>query len=159
MVRLFASSVLYCFALFAFADFNGKVVSVTDGDTIKVRIPGEQVKVRLKGIDAPEKGQPYGNKSRKHLASLVAGKKVRVEFYRRDRYGRVLGKVWVGDTDANLEQIRQGYAWWYEYYKADQSKADRKAYKKAHKKAKKAKLGLWADRKPINPYDWRKGKR
>ena len=90
--------------------------------------------VRLAGIDAPEKAQPFGNASRKHLASMVAGKEVRVETSKKDRYGRVLGKVWVqprncpgcGKTlNANLAQIQAGMAWWYEYYARDQPPEDR----------------------------------
>jgi endonuclease YncB( thermonuclease family) len=84
----------------AMADVTGKVVSVTDGDTIKVLdASNTQHKVRLTGIDAPERDQPYGNASRKHLASLVAGKQVFVESDKNDRYGRVLGKVWVQPSD------------------------------------------------------------
>ena len=97
------------------ADISGKVVAVTDGDTIKILDNNNvQHKIRLTGIDAPEKAQPFGNASRKHLALMVAGKNVRIETSKRDRYGRVLGKVWVQPQDcsacgktlnANLAQI------------------------------------------------------
>ena len=106
-----------------YADVTGRVVAVTDGDTIKV-LDAHQVqhKVRLTGIDAPERGQPFGTVTRDHLASMVAGKDVRVESTKDDRYGRVLGKVWVqpadcpscGKTlDANHAQVLAGMAWWY----------------------------------------------
>jgi endonuclease YncB( thermonuclease family) len=76
------------------ADISGKVVAVTDGDTIKILDNNNlQHKIRLTGIDAPEKAQPFGNASRKHLAFMVAGKDVRIETSKSDRYGRVLGKV------------------------------------------------------------------
>ena len=151
------------------ADITGKVVSVTDGDSIKVLdASNTQHKVRLTGIDAPEKHQPYGRASQKHLASIVAGKEVRVESDKKDRYGRVLGKVWVqpadcpncGKTlDANHGQLLAGMAWWYRYYAKEQSPEDRGRYESAEDEAKKRGWGLWADPNPINPYDWRKGKR
>ncbi len=93
---------------------TGKVVKITDGDTLYV-LDGnyQQHKIRLAGIDAPERKQAYGLASRKHLASIVAGKRVRVKYQKRDRYGRIVGKVWVGDVDACLEQIKTGFAWHY----------------------------------------------
>jgi len=153
----------------AHADFSGKVVAVTDGDTIKV-LDGDntQHKVRLTGIDAPEMSQPFGNASRKHLASLVSGKEVRVETTRNDRYGRVLGKIWVqpadcpgcGKTlDANQAQILAGMAWWYQDYARDQPEEDRERYKNAVGEAKEMKLGLWSEANAIPPWAWRRGQR
>jgi endonuclease YncB( thermonuclease family) len=154
---------------YSYADITGKVASVTDGDTIKVLDSSNtQHKVRLTGIDAPERGQPYGTVSRDNLASLVAGKEVFVESDKSDRYGRALGKVWVqpsdcpscGKTlDANHAQIIAGMAWWYRYYAKEQSPEDRGRYESAEDEAKGRKWGLWADPNPIRPYDWRKGKR
>jgi endonuclease YncB( thermonuclease family) len=151
------------------ADITGRVVSVTDGDTIKVLDANNtQYKVRLTGIDAPEKKQPYGRASTKKLASMVAGKEVLVESSKNDRYGRVLGKVWVqpadcpscGKTlDANHAQILSGMAWWYRYYAREQPPEDRGRYESAEDEARARGWGLWADPNPINPYDWRKGER
>jgi len=153
----------------AAADISGKVVAVTDGDTIKILDNNStQHKIRLTGIDAPEKAQPFGNASRKHLASLVAGKEVRVETSKNDRYGRVLGKVWVqpqncsacGKTlNANLAQILAGMAWWYQDYAKDQPAQDRARYESAVKEARKGKLGLWSEPDPIPPWAWRRGQR
>ena len=153
----------------AHADITGRVVAVTDGDTIKVLdASNTQHKVRLTGIDAPERGQPFGNKSREHLASMVAGKDVFVETEKNDRYGRVLGKVWVqpsdcptcGKTlDANHAQLLAGMAWWYRYYAKEQSPEDRGRYETAEDEARARKWGLWTDPNPINPYDWRKSKK
>ena len=153
----------------AAADVTGKVVAVTDGDTIKVLDANNtQYKVRLTGIDAPERGQPYGTKSRDTLASMVAGKEVTVESTKNDRYGRILGKVWVqpadcptcGKTlDENHAQLLYGMAWWYRYYAKEQPPEDRGRYESAEDEARKRKLGLWADPNPTNPYDWRKGTR
>jgi len=157
------------FALDAHADITGKVVSVTDGDTIKVLDSGNtQHKVRLTGIDAPERGQPFGTASTKHLASMVAGKEVRVESTKNDCYGRILGKVWVQPSDcptcdktldANHAQILADMACWYRYYAKEQSPEDRGRYESAEDEAKARGWGLWSDPDPINPYDWRKGKR
>ena len=153
----------------AYADVTGRVVAVTDGDTIKI-LDSDQVqhKVRLTGIDAPERGQPFGTVSRDHLASMVAGKEVLVESTKSDRYGRTLGKVWVqpsdcpscGKTlDANHAQLLAGMAWWYRYYAKEQPPEDRGRYESAEDEAKARRLGLWADPDPINPYDWRKESR
>ena len=153
----------------AAADISGKVVAVTDGDTIKVLDDnGVQYKIRLVGIDAPEKAQPFGNVSRKHLASMVAGKDVRVETSKNDRYGRVLGKVWVQPRDcpgcgktlnANHAQILAGMAWWYRDYAKDQSPEDRGRYESAVEEARKRKRGLWLEPDPIPPWVWRRGQR
>ena len=151
------------------ADINGKVVAVTDGDTIKV-LDGNKLqhKIRLTGIDAPEKAQPYGNASRKHLATMVAGKDVRIETTKNDRYGRVLGKVWVQPRDcpscgktlnANHAQILSGMAWWYQDYAKDQSAEDQGRYESAVTEARKRKLGLWSEPNPIPPWAWRRGQR
>ena len=151
------------------ADIRGKVVAVTDGDTIKVLDANRvQHKVRLSGIDAPERGQPFGNASRKNLASLVAGKDVRIETSKKDRYGRVLGKVWVqpqdcpgcGKTlDANHAQILSGMAWRYLDYVKDLPPEDRGRYESAEAAAKKQKRGLWSEANAIPPWAWRKGQR
>ena len=153
----------------AVADINGKVVAVTDGDTIKILDNNRvQHKIRLTGIDAPEKAQPFGNASRKHLASMVAGKDVHVETSKSDRYGRVLGKVWVQPQDcsgcgktlnANLAQILAGMAWWYQDYARDQPEQDRVRYESAVKEARKRKLGLWSESDPVPPWAWRRGQR
>jgi endonuclease YncB( thermonuclease family) len=152
-----------------YADIDGKVIAVTDGDTIKVLDSRNvQHKIRLTGIDAPEKAQPFGNASRKHLASLVAGKNVRVQSSKTDRYGRILGKVWVqpGDCpgcgktlDANLAQIVSGMAWWYQDYAKDQPLEDRERYKSAVGEAKNRNLGLWSEPNAIPPWSWRRGQR
>jgi endonuclease YncB( thermonuclease family) len=167
-MRIFLLALLIL-PLVALADVSGRVVAVTDGDTIKV-LDGSNTehKVRLTGIDAPEKGQPYGTASRNHLAAMVAGKEVKVESSKSDRYGRVLGKVWVQPADCptcgktlntNHAQILAGMAWWYRYYAKEQSPEDRGRYESAEDEAKARRWGLWADSNPVNPYDWRKGER
>jgi endonuclease YncB( thermonuclease family) len=137
--------------------FSGTVISVSDGDTLKVLTNDAEVKVRLLGIDAPESDQPFGRASQTYLAEAVAGRSVVVVFQNKDRYGRIIGKVLLDDTDVNLRQVKAGYAWWYEYYKRNQAEADRQAYFSAEQQARNNGLGLWAVPRPINPYDWRKG--
>ena len=169
MPRLFLTVSLLIFSSFASADITGRVVAVTDGDTIKVLdASNREHKVRLTGIDAPERGQPFGTKRTKHSASMVAGKEVLVESSRNDRYGRVLGKVWVQPRDcpscgntlnANHAQILAGMAWWYRYYAQEQSPEDRGRYESAEDEAKARGWGLWAEPDPINPYNWRKSQR
>ena len=151
------------------ADITGRVVAVTDGDTIKVLdTHNTEYKVRLSGIDAPERGQPYSNTSKENLASMVAGKEVFIESTKNDRYGRMLGKVWVQPSDcptcgktlnANYAQILAGMAWWYRYYAKEQSEEDQGRYESAEDEARLHKRGLWADPDPINPYEWRKANR
>jgi endonuclease YncB( thermonuclease family) len=168
-MRLLVFALVITAVAAANADITGRVVAVTDGDTIKVLdASNTEHKVRLTGIDAPERGQPFGTASRDHLASMVAGKEVFVESDKNDRYGRVLGKVWVqpsdcpscGKTlDANHAQILAGMAWWYQYYAKEQSPEDRGRYESAEDEAKARKWGLWAEPNPINPYAWRKSKK
>ena len=135
------------------------MVSVSDGDTLRVLVDEQQIKIRLGGIDAPESDQPFGQASKRYLADAVAGQMVVVEFEKKDRYGRVIGKVLLDGADMNLRQVEAGYAWWYEYYKRDQSEADQRAYSAAEQQARDSGIGLWSEPAPINPYDWRQGKR
>lgn len=139
------------FSLSLFADqITGKVVDVHDGDTITLLVNKEQHKVRLDAIDAPETKQAFGETSRKALAKIVAGKMVTVEFKKRDRYKRILGTVTCGGLEANLAQVSSGMAWHY----ADFNKA--KKYADAQALARAQKLGLWIDKAPVAPWDFRK---
>ena len=157
------------FTATAQADIEGRVVAVSDGDTIKV-LDADKVlyKIRLAGIDAPEKAQAFGMASRDHLASMVAGKVVRVEASKTDRYGRLLGKVWVQPQDCpgcartlnvNHAQILAGMAWWYQYYAHEQPQQDRERYKSALAEARAGKRGLWSEAGAIPPWAWRRGQR
>jgi endonuclease YncB( thermonuclease family) len=134
----------------------GKVVSVTDGDTVTVRDEQrQQHKVRLAGIDAPEKRQAFGNRSKQSLSDAVFGKTVAVEWGKFDRYGRVIGKIIVDTKDVNLSQVEAGLAWWYQKYSAEQSASDRQLYAQAEDRARRERLGLWRDAEPTPPWDWR----
>ena len=128
------------------SELAGKVVSVSDGDTLRVLVDDQQIKIRLGGIDAPESDQPFGQASKRYLAEAVGGQTVVVEFEKKDRYGRVIGKVLLDGADMNLRQVQAGYAWWYEYYKLDQSETDQQAYSAAEQQARGSRVGLWSDR-------------
>jgi endonuclease YncB( thermonuclease family) len=133
---------------------HGKVVHIADGDTLTILTESkEQVKIRLAGIDTPEKAQPFGNKAKQALAALTFQQQALVEVETKDRYGRTVGKVIVNGTDVNAELVRQGMAWVYRKYTNDH-----KLYA-LEVEAKQAKRGLWATDKPIEPWLWRKGKR
>ena len=142
------------------ATLTGTVVSVADGDTVTVLDATKtQHKIRLTGIDAPEKMQPFGRRSKSSLSDMVYLKQVSVETDKKDRYGRNLGKVLVNGKDANLMQIEHGMAWWYRAYKKDQPANDRRLYEAAEATAKAKKVGLWVDAKPVPPWEFRRAAR
>ena len=144
----------------AFADtLTGKVIKITDGDTVHVLQANHiKEKIRLAGIDAPERKQPHGNKAKQYLASLIGNKLVTVEFSKRDRYGRIVGKIEYKGLDVNLEMVKAGYAWHYKKYQKEQSADDRLSYRVAENNARLHKIGLFQD-KAIPPWKWRKLKR
>ncbi|MEZ5941402.1 MAG: thermonuclease family protein [Planctomycetaceae bacterium] len=129
--------------------FSGKVVGVTDGDTITVLVNNQSVKVRLEGIDAPESGQSFGSKSKLALSALVFAKQVTVKKTGEDKYGRTLGVVSVGNVDANAKMIQDGWAWHYKEYNDE----DRLA--KLELEARAAKRGLWAETNALAPWSYR----
>lgn len=149
---------LSLFGNLALADtIQGRVVGVTDGDTITVLdSTNNQYKIRLSGIDAPEKKQAFGNVSKKSLSDLVYDKKVHVEWHKQDHYGRIVGKVLINGLDANLEQIKRGMSWFYKKYQNELVLDDRLAYLHAQESAEAKKIGLWVDKEPIAPWDFRK---
>lgn len=138
---------------------TGKVVSVADGDTITVLdAENNQHKIRLMGIDAPEKSQPFGQASKKNLSNLVFAKTVTVEWLKRDRYKRVIGKVLFEKMDVCLEQVKSGFAWHYKQYEREQLVDDRSLYANAEVSARKERVGLWADADPVEPSKYRNKK-
>ena len=138
LVTLYAS-------LFA---LSGKVVSIHDGDTITILQNKTQIKVRLFGIDAPELKQPYGKKSKQFLANLIAGEVVEVEGNGKDRYKRTIGTIYLNGADINAQMVKNGYAWAYRKFS--------KKYTAHESKAKSQKLGLWQDKEPAPPWEWRR---
>lgn len=139
---------------------TGRVVGIADGDTVTV-LDAQKVqhKIRLSGIDAPEKSQPFGNRSKESLSDLAFDKTVVVETEKRDRYGREVGKILVNGRDVNLIQVERGMAWHYKAYEREQSADDRKLYDAAEISARTVRKGLWRDSEPTAPWDYRKAKR
>lgn len=136
---------------------TGQVVGISDGDTLTLLIEGnKRERIRLSGIDAPEKKQPFGEASRQHLAGMVFGQAVTIEYNKRDHYGRIVGQVWVDGKDACLAQIEAGLAWHYKRFQLEQPLEDRLTYTRAEDAAKSARRGLWTDHAPIPPWEWRR---
>lgn len=141
---------LWLLPLILFA-FDAKVVKIIDGDTIKILTSErEQIKVRLYGIDAPEKKQPYGTAAKRYLSDLIAGKTVQIEECGKDRYKRVLGIAYLDGKDVNEILVLNGYAWAFTKYS--------KIYESQEWQARSKGLGLWRDKNPIKPEIWRKNK-
>ena len=134
---------------------SGKVVGVSDGDTIKVLAPGKKlVKIRLYGVDSPESKQAYGQKAKQFTSDLVFAKTVRAEVKDTDKYGRTVAKVFFKDgpteRELNLELAKAGFAWWFSHFAPEGHE-----YELAEINARTHKLGLWADRKPTPPWEFR----
>jgi len=169
-IIFFTNAFVIIFSLninFVRADFTAKVQRVVDGDTIYVVDNfGQKFKVRLTGIDAPEKNQTYGLASTYELTEILINKWVLLKSkpskgnpYSTDRYNRVLAKIIFDGLDINLLQVSRGYAWHFKRYQKQQSPLDRKLYSQAELNAKKNELGLWSEKKPIAPWKWRKIKK
>lgn len=130
--------------------WRGKVVGVADGDTITVMHDRRPVRIRLHGIDCPEKRQPFGNKAKQLTSRLVFGKVVTVQPVATDRYGRTVAKVSVGGQSLNEALVKAGLAWWYERY----ARRD-KVLALLQDRARKARRGLWSQEKPVPPWVYR----
>lgn len=132
------------------------VNGIADGDALTARCETptglENLRVRLAEIDAPEKGQAFGNRSRQHLAELCFKKQAVVKPQTTDRYGRTVARVECDGVDANAEQFRSGMAWVFDRYVIDRS------LYAVQDEAKAAKRGLWAESHPVPPWEWRHGR-
>jgi endonuclease YncB( thermonuclease family) len=160
-VRNLVFITLLFFSLLSLAEeLIGKVIKVSDGDTITVLDSNNQKhKVRLKGIDAPESQQLYGDISTQSLAELVYDKEVVVNWDKKDKYYRILGRVVIDGRNINYEQLKKGLAWYYKQYEKDLSDEDKQKYSEAEGFAKNYGIGLWADSNSIPPWEFRhKGK-
>ncbi len=134
----------------------GRVTGISDGDTLTIVDATEvQFKIRLSGIDSPEKGQAFGQFCKNSLSDLAYGRAAQIDWKKLDRYGRIIGTVLVDERDMSLEQIRRGCGWHYKKYQNEQSTNDRLSYSAAEESAKNDKVGLWADSDPVPPWIWR----
>lgn len=133
------------------AEIIGQVVGVSDGDTITIldNLDKGRFRVRLYGIDAPEKRQAFGNKAKGYLSGLIFGKQVTVRYSSIDRYGRIVGRIYLDKKDIALAMLSAGYAWHYVHF--DKSPE----YAAAEKKARAGRLGLWSDTSAVPPWDFR----
>jgi endonuclease YncB( thermonuclease family) len=149
--------VLFCWVLVVNAEvLNGTVVGISDGDTITVQDKSNnEHKVRLMGIDAPEKSQSFGNEAKQTLSNYIYKKEVSVEYKKYDKYKRIVGKVTLDGQDICLKMIVDGMAWHYTEYEKEQSKTDRDLYREAEVKAREMKLGLWVKANAEKPSNFR----
>jgi endonuclease YncB( thermonuclease family) len=161
MIRLFLSVLLLASSSLLFSQqltpdvIQGKVVGITDGDTLTILMDSKQYKIRLAEIDTPERNQPYGSKAKDVLSDLVFNKEVKAEVQDVDRYGRYVARIYVGELDVSREMVRLGAAWVYRQYLRDKSLLEVEAG------AKVAKRGLWSlpEAQKIPPWEWRRGAR
>jgi micrococcal nuclease len=148
-IILIATGLVFAAPPKANEEFTGKVIGVSDGDTIKVLVNKETITIRLEGIDAPESKQSFGNKSKQALSEVVFGKEVTIRKTGDDRYGRTLGVVKVGDVDANSKMIEDGWAWHFKKYNNEERLAV------LEEEARNKKRGLWAEDNPLAPWEYR----
>lgn len=151
MKKILLIILLFTLSLSA-AEIIGKVVGVSDGDTITVldHLDKGRFRIRFHGIDCPEKSQDFGNVAKKYLSSLIFGKTVTIRYREIDRYGRIVGKVFLDGTDINLEMLKAGLAWHYKRYD------NTPEYAEAESKAKEKGIGLWQQPNPIPPWNFRR---
>lgn len=155
MVKFSLFAILSFFCLISHAQvLQGKVVKIADGDSFTLLTDGKmQVRVRMHGIDAPEKGQAYSQVSKQYLSNIIFNQKVTVEVNSRDKYRRVVGMVFVGDKNINETMLSEGLAWHFIRYDKN------KSWSILQEQAKRAKKGLWKDANPVAPWDYRKSKK
>lgn len=154
MKRFLAAAALLLLPNMALAEL-GRVVGVTDGDTIKVVLHGVQTTIRLYGIDTPEKKQAFGQTAREYTAELVAREEVDVEPIAVDRYGRTVAIVMVGDLSLQEQLLTAGYAWVYDQYC---TKPFCHGWNALQELSAMRGSGLWQDENPVPPWVWRKNR-
>ena len=157
MIKGFLGTLLLLTAILAAAsELRGVVVGVTDGDTITVLNDNQkQHKIRLAGIDAPEKHQGFGERSRQNLSSLAFKKQVTLDCYKTDQYKRQVCRVWVAGKDVALAQVQAGLAWHYKRFEKEQTPSERAAYARAETDARASRSGLWQSERPVPPWEFR----
>ena len=161
MAKALFSLILAAACQFAMAEtLTGRVVAVADGDMLTILdASNQQHRIRVAGIDAPEKKQAFGQRSKMSLGDLAFGLPATADCRESDRYGRSVCVVTVQGRDVGLEQVRNGLAWWYRKYSKTQTPQERAEYEAGEDYAKGRRLGLWADPVPAPPWDWRKARK
>ncbi|MGK4198981.1 thermonuclease family protein [Fusobacterium sp. HC1336] len=149
MKKIFTIILSLILSIFSYA-LDAYVEKVSDGDSFVVKANGKKMRVRMYGIDAPELKQKHGVESKKYLESLILKKTVELKVLYEDKYKRKVARVYSNNKEINLEMLRSGNAWFYEYHAGKE-----KSYRKAYEEAKKEKRGLWKDKNPENPRDYR----
>lgn len=162
MTRLTFTLAALLLATPAFAqtkELRGRVVGVSDGDTVTVLDSADkQHRVRCQGIDAPERTQDFGEAAKKRMSGMTIDREAAVLYDKTDRYGRIVGKVMVDGRDVCGEMVFSGLAWHYKQYEGEQTAEDRKAFAEAEERARRLKLGLWAQPSPTAPWEFRRSK-
>jgi endonuclease YncB( thermonuclease family) len=138
-------------------EWVGTVVGIADGDTLTLLDAGKTThRIRIDGIDAPERTQAYGQRARQSLADLSQGRTAHADCPKNDRYGRAVCRVTVDGVDVGLEQIRRGLAWHYRKYAYEQPAAARISYASAEEQARTQRVGLWAMPAAEPPWEYRR---
>lgn len=152
MIKNKIAVILFLLPFSTVADVNGKVVRVLDGDTIDILKDNKSYRVRLADIDAPEKQQDFGQRSRQNLSKMIALKNVTASGDKHDRYGRLIATIYYNNENINANQITSGFAWAYRY----KGKATNPTYVRMESIAKDNSIGLWSNPNPIEPWKWRR---
>ena len=137
---------------------TGLVVGITDGDTLTLLVDRQQYKIRIAGIDAPERHQAWGDKSKLNISRLSFSQPAVADCPKVDRWGRQICKVAVNGVDIGLEQVKDGMAWWYRKYAKEQPAEDQPIYENAELMSQLGRHGLWGDTNPMPPWDFRREK-
>ena len=147
-------SFLLCVPSLALSDFSGPVVSVLDGDTIEVLHNSKAERIRLNGIDCPEKGQAFGKRAKQGVSELVFGRQVTLQTHGLDKYGRTIADVLLPDgTNVNHALVKDGWCWWYRKYAPGDA-----ALERLEREARKDNRGVWSSSNPVPPWLYRKGR-
>lgn len=166
-MRFFALALLvlafsYCEPI-EYDDSRGEkylVVGISDGDSLTILDKNnKRERVRLATIDAPENGQAFGKPAKASLSQMIYKRYVQVVGAKRDQYGRIIGEVYIGELNANVEQLRRGYAWHYKRHANQQTRSQAKEYSDVENAARMRKAGLWRDKNPTPPWEYRKRNR
>ncbi|WP_265428703.1 thermonuclease family protein [Chryseobacterium sp. YIM B08800] len=153
---IYKTFLLFLFPIIIFSQNKSyKVIGVKDGDTVEILIDGKPQTVRLSNIDCPEKKQPFGKNAKQFASDLCFGKKVKLSTgWKKDRNKRLLAEIILSNgKNLNKELVKNGFAWHYKKYSKDNS------YDDLEKQARKLKLGLWNDKNPTAPWEWRKSRK